>query len=509
MLENEPKLQHDPQQLSLFGDDTSEEKQRDNVIHYKPVKAETKESTTFSAPSDPKVFPLEYFPDIYQDALKEIAESVGTPVEIPAAALITLIGAAVGRTRCLKIKNGWIEYPNIFMGIIGKSGSGKTPAVNAIYKHIHSIEEQWYKQYKQEKANTEEGQEPPCPRQLIIDDSTIEALTYAFEANPRGILWNRDELAGLFLDLDKYNGGKGGTLTRILSAYDSGSWKVNRVDEDKNKNISSATLSIFGTLQPQALIDIFKKKDIDIGIIPRFLFVSLCQDKPVLWSDTDISVTTETNIHGLIKNALDLEFDDHVKPVALSLTEDAKKTFIEWYDKTAKESWTDDEEYNDSFCRKLHAQCLRLALICYCMHSIVDNNNVAEHIPGYIIEKSIALAEYFKLQQLHVLDIILSAKKEELSSFHKHVAQALLFLENEINGGMIATARVTEIVNRDLGERYKVGSREVGKALTSFGFKPQRMPDGNSRGVRVFPADLDKMRKLLGLTSETAKTAAA
>ena len=110
-------------------------------------------------------------------------------------------------------------------------------------------------------------------RQLIVDETTLEGLSYVLEGNPRGILWHRDELAGLFKELDKYNGQKGCSLPRILSACDAGLWKITRADSTRNNYIPHTMLSIFGAIQPRVLSDIFfKEKDIDSGLIPRFLF---------------------------------------------------------------------------------------------------------------------------------------------------------------------------------------------------------------------------------------------
>jgi hypothetical protein len=42
-------------------------------------------------------------------------------------------------------------------------------------------------------------------RQAYVDDATVEALGGVLAENPSGIMWRKDELAGLIADLDKYS----------------------------------------------------------------------------------------------------------------------------------------------------------------------------------------------------------------------------------------------------------------------------------------------------------------
>jgi len=147
-------------------------------------------------------FPLNVLPMIYKNAVIEIAGSICAPVEIVAMTLISLVGAAIGRTLGLKIKKGWTEYPNLYVGIIGPSGIGKSPAGRAIYKHVEHKESKWFKKFQEELDQNPEF--PHKLKQLTIDDATTESLTWALDANPRGILWSCDELAYLFKNLYNY-----------------------------------------------------------------------------------------------------------------------------------------------------------------------------------------------------------------------------------------------------------------------------------------------------------------
>ena len=52
--------------------------------------------------------------------------------------------------------------------------------------------------------------EPPQAARCIVSDTTVEALAPLLLANPRGLLFAREELAGWIGSFDRYAGGKGG-----------------------------------------------------------------------------------------------------------------------------------------------------------------------------------------------------------------------------------------------------------------------------------------------------------
>ena len=413
-----------------------------------------------------------------------------------------MAGACIGRTRAISLTRSWHEHTNLYLAIIGPSGIGKTPTTNTVFKPVRDIEEQWYSEYVvSQKSDT------PAPyRQLIVDDATPEALGCAFEDNPRGILWNRDELAGLFQDMDKYTKSEGGTMSRLMSAYDSNPWVINRADKLKNKRIPHATLSIFGTIQPKALTEIFTTREIDVGFVPRFLFVMVEQDQPALWNEKEVSHETEASLEKLVTALLNYEFDESGKPIVVKLSTDAKTTFSEWHDKVQCESWMDvDAEHMQTIAKKLHAQCLRLALILHCMEAVAGGRSEQESITKETMERAIRLAEYFKYEKYAVMQLILTQQTQSLPPIVKHTAAAIVQLEGEIDRAMLATAHITDVVNQSLDERFQVKPEAVGKAATELGLAHKQMPDGKRRGIIVQPEDIERLKILLETLSKPSE----
>lgn len=139
-------------------------------------------------PNEP--FPLEVFPETIRAFVEAVARSIGCPIDFVAVAVLVACACSIGAARVLKIKEGWLEFSNLYVAIVGEQGSGKSPAMEAAL----------YRRRNGERA---------VPIHLTTD-ATMEALVLALRENVRhGVLYVADSLVGLFQALNKYRNGKG------------------------------------------------------------------------------------------------------------------------------------------------------------------------------------------------------------------------------------------------------------------------------------------------------------
>jgi hypothetical protein len=461
----------------------------------------------------PPPFPVEVFPADSQRAIAEIQRAYGVPLEIPGIAFLGTAGGCIGRARGVRIKQGWEEHGNLWFAIVAPSGYGKSPAVREIQRLIFALEKKWFAEYREglEQFNSELEQRrltrkderaslppPPTPpewRQLIVDDTTTEALTDALAANPRGILWNRDELSGLIADLDRYARKEGGAKARLMSSYDSGPWKVNRREASKRAFIRHATLSILGTIQPQALPTIFSDLDAATGFLPRFIFVSATREAPPLWTDEIVSTATRDYLASIFERLLALNLDEQDEPVIIRVNREAKGFYENWFNEQALEPWQNVEaSIYEAVLAKLRGQCLRFALILHCLEAVDAGRPDTAPISRLTMEKAISLANCFKTHQRNAWQTIINQDKvAELPPLHRQVARAILSLEGEIVGGMLATARITEQMNQGLDSRFHVSPDTVGKTAAVLTLTTDKLPDSSCRGFRIKPEDLHRL----------------
>lgn len=465
----------------------------------------------------PPAFPLNVFPPIYQQTLREVQEAFAVPMEVPACALLSVAGTCIGRARGVLIKSGWIEHGNLWLAIVGASGIGKSPAVRAIYRPVVENEKKFFAAYQEaykhyqyeldqrqacskgERAALPPPPAPPVWKQLFVDDATTEALTDALAANPRGILWNRDELSGLILDLDKYAGKDGGTKSRLMSAYDSGVWKVNRRDASKKAFIPNATLSVFGTIQPKALPTIFSNLDAATGFLPRFIFVNAVRETPPLWTDKTVSEVAAQNLFHLVEGLLQFELNEEGEPLIIGVSREAQAIYHAWFNEKVMAPWRNTEaEIYEAVLAKLRGQALRICLILHCMDAVASHKSEMAPVSAATMSKSIRLADYFEIHQRNAWQtIITEGAAATLTPMQRQVVTAILNLESEIRGGLIPTAKVTEEINRGCDERFALSTDTVGRVAASLGLTTGRhLPGEKVRGITVGPSDIEKFKNI-------------
>jgi DNA polymerase I-like protein with 3'-5' exonuclease and polymerase domains len=354
------------------------------------------------------------------------------------------------------------------------------------------------------KASKEERGDIPRPekpkrRQLFVDDVTSEALVGIFDANPRGILWIRDEISGLLLDLDKYSGQHGSTKARLMSAYDSGPWAVDRVG--RSSYVPHACLSMFGGIQPKYVSTIFSELDADTGFLPRFLFVVVNRSKPAVFTGASVSEISVTALNNLIHGLLTLRLDDHGNPISVMLDPEAHGTYLAWHDRGAIDSFWNDPDF-ESVMNKLQGQCLRIALSLHYMDMVSKREPEVLSLQSDVMLRAIHLTEFFMAHQKRIWDHM-TAQKDliGLPALAQRVLNAILVLENRIEKGRLPTRIIAEYLNPRADEK-ELNSlvRSIGHMAKHLGLQTRRLHTGKGRGFEISSDDLQRLKELEDLS---------
>jgi hypothetical protein len=128
------------------------------------------------------------------------AESKNVDVAFILLPLLSALGSAIGNSRSILLKRGFIQPPVIWTGIIGRSGSRKSPSIDAacfaVMEHEYGLmrqnkeaRERYEMNLRFGSGNRGKGREgkPKLPVQLtcVLDDLTIEVLADVLTENPR------------------------------------------------------------------------------------------------------------------------------------------------------------------------------------------------------------------------------------------------------------------------------------------------------------------------------------
>ena len=472
-------------------------------------------------------FPIEVLPSFLAAYVSKAARVFAVPVEVPATALLSLASACIGRKRSIAIKSSWREHANLFLGLVARSGVGKTPCTSAIFNSVYRLEKKWFEDWQQAsleymelwaqyesalRRKPNEGNPPPkCPEppkrtQLLIDDATIESVADALDDNPRGVLWHRDELSGLLQDLDKYSKESEGTKSRLLSAYDSKLWKINRKTQGKSLFIPHACLGIFGGVQPGVLSNLFSSEDRLSGLLPRFLFVLVRPSNAATWTDEFISNEERQGFDCVIERILSLKFGAEEEPVNLTVRQSGKQTYVNWFNSLAWEQWA-GTEYVEARSAKLKGQALRLALILHLLDWAAEGGEEGtepDTVGAATMEKALTLADWFNLHQEQAWQLILGdenapdKRPQDCDPLDLKVARAIVSLEVEIENGRLPVGKIVEEINREIPEDYKISAAKIGKSCTRLGLASQK--SGGTRFRLVGPDLLAGIKQLFAGT---------
>ena len=264
---------------------------------------------------DVEAFEYDLLPPSLRDWIRDIADRLQCPPDFPAIAAMVVMSAVIGRQIGIRPKrmDVWCVIPNLWGCGIGRPGIMKTPAFEQPLKMARRLEveaqnerqaevsqfraqrlvnEQYRKvleqniktatrnddfeaadEHAQELLTIEEQlQHEPRPRQIVVNDSTVQRLGMTLADHPLGILVVRDELVGMLRALDSE--GQEGARAFFLEGWNGNqSSKVERVTRD-DLFIKANTLAVLGGIQPgklQAYLgDAVKGGERDDGLLQRF-----------------------------------------------------------------------------------------------------------------------------------------------------------------------------------------------------------------------------------------------
>lgn len=225
--------------------------------------------------------------------LVKAANAAAAPVDYVAMPLLAAASALIGNARWAQAAPGWAEPPNLWTGVVGDSGSSKTPGAACILREVlpeierrmlgdfpdrlaawrsaselaRAKEEQWRNDVRAAQKDglpppmppaDHPGPEPQAPR-LRQNDVTIEkTASLLATAAPKGLLIVRDELAGWLSGMTTYNDAG---RAFWLESWGGGPYRVERQKSPDPILVNHLAVSVTGGTQPERLAELFAGTD--------------------------------------------------------------------------------------------------------------------------------------------------------------------------------------------------------------------------------------------------------
>lgn len=320
------------------------------------------------------------------------AEGAGAPPDYVLAALLSVTGATMGNARWVSPWKGWAEPPIIWTMCIGNPSAGKSPAIDAVLAPLRRAERPlrqeaeaetvaWEKRVKLaklaqdvwdkkarialEKGNppppvpkeADSGTAPHIPR-LIVNDGTVERLGVIAQAQPKGFLQMRDELAGWLLAMEARNGGSDRAFW--LEAYGGRAFTVERMGRAP-LTVNRLTIGALGGIQPDRLSELLTKTS-DDGLLARFLPIwpgRVPVKQPDRFASDEVADAAMARLTAM---QMPLSDDGEPRPWFVGFDEAARAMMNDW--RQTCDAWeTGAEGLLLSFIGKLNGMAARLALV--------------------------------------------------------------------------------------------------------------------------------------------------
>lgn len=342
-------------------------------------------------PGDWEPMPLDCLPDVPQRWVEKTANALCCAPEYVAMPLLAVSGSACG-SRWIEIKGSWSEPAVIWAAVIAPSGTQKSPAHKKSVGLLYSRQDTLAEAYKREKQQYDEdmqvykdegharGKPPaaermpkptaPIHKRLFTSDTTVEALCAILADNPRGLLFERDELAGWMQGFDRYAARGGQDETSWLSMHQASRVTVDRKTNERFTSVPRAAVSVCGTIQPGTLARCLTPERFQSGFVARVLFVMPVSPQKC-WTDDVVPPSVQHEMQVLIDRLLDLPMVERadndgnvtLEPLHLPMDADARELWIEFYNSHAAEQRRLRDPRLAAAWSKLEAYAARFALI--------------------------------------------------------------------------------------------------------------------------------------------------
>lgn len=370
----------------------------------------------------------EFLPEPLAKPLTRLAERMAIRPEVFLLSLLSGISSLhkVGTTLVINFEDRFIVTPNLFAGIVAESGQKKSPILRTLVKvpldalenlanaNCQAAYEEELAEYRSLTKEEQKERFPTGEPQLkftdyYLNDGNVEGINRHFAKYPeRGLIYLRDELAGVFGAFDKYRNGKGSERQDFLSFYD-GTGKKELRAEGFVSRVKETSLSIFGTIQPDTLRKLMVDPDDSDGLWARFLFCIQPLQASQLLKSSGYDINSEL-INPLYKRI------DQLPKMTYSFSPDAQDFYDRQYNKLEQLRVTHPEPAMRAVYSKMEGAIGRLAINLHVIHELLGRESAAisQAIPKVRVIEASKLVKFF-ISQIRLIHATARASEGELA----------------------------------------------------------------------------------------------
>lgn len=318
-------------------------------------------------------FPLSAFPKQLQEYIRTARDTLNFPEPFTASVMLLAVAVAIGNTRILKVKEGWMVKPILFLALVGEAGANKSHPISFVLRPLDRINNEHIEAYNKalaeyRKTGDAHPEEKPKPRQILVSDITTEGLVQLHRSNPLRLCLRCDELAGWISNFTRYR--KGGDEQLWLSIYSGQPLCVNRKTMDDILSVPEPFICVVGSIQPDILTSTFSGERQSNGFLYRILQARSTGSTKLLWNDKGFPAALERYWDGFLRRILekcDKDFSAFNVVSDYSFTEDAYFHIQDWQNQWEVALEMEGRPSQVEVYRKIQDYALKFSLILHTM----------------------------------------------------------------------------------------------------------------------------------------------
>ena len=352
---------------------------------------------------DWRPFPADTLPQVTRDFVRAQSAALNVDPAMVAVPTLAVLAAAVGNSRQVQLKQSWQEPSTLWVCVVGRSGTLKSPAYDAALRPVYALEADLKEQFKVDRtryeALSEEEKadaERPVRTRLRVGDTTAESVVRVHADNARGLLLARDELGGWIGGFDRYASGSGADLQNWIEMYHARPVVIDRKSGSPPVlSITRPAVSVVGGIQPGILRKKLSEEHFSSGFAAR-LMLAWPPERKRRWTEADVTEETLESYHRLIRRLYKRQYEGG-EPTTLQLTRPAKDRFAAFVNSNAELQEKLPGGPLRSLLSKIEAVAARLSLVL----QVADDPAAGEVSEG-AMQKGVRLAEWLRYEAARI-----------------------------------------------------------------------------------------------------------
>ena len=295
---------------------------------------------------------------------------------------------------------------NLYAALVARSGAKKTPVsrllvldpLQELRLDLARQNKRAYRDWEEQNRGVKANERTPQPRavHLLVSDFTAEALAEQLQLQEErglGLLIHRDELAGMFGNLNAYRSGRGSDEEQLLEAYDGSGFSSLRITKaGGGRFYERCQLSICGTIQPAILEALVANGDAS-GLWARFLFIPLPERVvPLPEFETEQEQQEASWASQLLEKLCRFAYTQ--PRLTLALAPEARRYFVQYEARCQADVHRTTISAQGALIGKAAGKALRIAALLHLLHQGCTDGWHSQQVSVELMERACVLVDH-------------------------------------------------------------------------------------------------------------------